>query len=192
MMYFNDVKNLNELKSRFRQLAFELHPDKGGDAKKFTAMQQEYEALYQRLKREEEQKQSNRNVGEDQRSRIWEDLRRKYHNAGQTTGPTKQKKKHKPADDGYSKVIEVLIHLDGIIIEQCGSCLWLSGNTKKHTKALKDAGCHLARKKKMWYWRPADAACSYRRKRSDKSMAYIRRKYGSAIIGEGKGHQEYT
>ena len=192
MMYFNDVKNLNELKSRFRQLAFELHPDKGGDAKKFTAMQQEYEALYQRLKREEEQKQSNRNVGEDQRSRIWEDLRRKYHNAGQMTGPSKQKKKHKPADDGYSKVIEVLIHLDGIIIEQCGSWLWLSGNTKKHTKALKDAGCRLARKKKMWYWRPADAACSYRRKRSDKSMAYIRRKYGSAIIGEGKGHQEYT
>ena len=32
MMYFNDVNNLNELKSRFRQWAFKLHPDKGGNA----------------------------------------------------------------------------------------------------------------------------------------------------------------
>ena len=79
-------------------------------------------------------------------------------------------------------VIEVLIHLDGIIIEQCGSWLWLSGKTKEHTKALKDAGCRLARKKKMWYWRPADAACNNRRKRGYRSMAYIRKKYGSVKI----------
>ena len=45
MMYFNDVNNLNELKSRFRQWAFKLHPDKGGNAKEFSAMQQEYEVV---------------------------------------------------------------------------------------------------------------------------------------------------
>ena len=39
MMYFNDVNNLNELKSRFRQWAFKLHPDKGGNEKEFSAMQ---------------------------------------------------------------------------------------------------------------------------------------------------------
>ena len=180
MMYFNDVNNLNELKSRFRQWAFKLHPDKGGNPKEFSAMQQEYEAVYRKLKRnEEEGKQSNRNTDTDQRSTIWEDLRRKYHKGpttGPKTGPTKRKKAHKPDDDGYFNIIEVLIHLDGIIIEQCGSWLWLSGNTKEHTKALKDAGCRLARKKKMWYWRPADAACNYRRKRGYRTMAYIRKK----------------
>ena len=77
MMYFNDVNNLNELKARFRQLAFKLHPDKGGNAKEFSAMQQEYEAVYRQLKRNEgEGKQSNCNAGTDQRSSIWEDLRR--------------------------------------------------------------------------------------------------------------------
>ena len=154
MMYFNDVNNLNELKSRFRQWAFKLHPDKGGNPKEFSAMQQEYEAVYRKLKRnEEEGKQSNRNTDTDQRSTIWEDLRRKYHKGpttGPKTGPTKRKKAHKPDDDGYFNIIEVLIHLDGIIIEQCGSWLWLSGNTKEHTKVLKAAGCRLARKKKMW------------------------------------------
>ena len=53
MLYFNDVKNLNELKARFRQLAFKLHPDKGGNAKEFSAMQQEYEVVYRQLKRNE-------------------------------------------------------------------------------------------------------------------------------------------
>ena len=61
MMYFNDVNNLNELKSRFRQWAFKLHPDKGGNEKEFSAMQQEYEARYRQLKRNEEEGiQSNR------------------------------------------------------------------------------------------------------------------------------------
>lgn len=100
MMYFNDVNNLNELKSRFRQLAFKLHPDKGGNPKEFSAMQQEYEAVYRELKRnEEEGKQSNRNTDADRRSTIWEDLRRKYHKGpttGPKTGPTKRKKAHKP------------------------------------------------------------------------------------------------
>ena len=136
-------------------------------------------------KKENKAIQSNRNAGAAQRSTIWEDLRRKYHKGpttGPKAGPTKRKKAHKPDDDGYFNIIEVLIHLDGIIIEQCGSWLWLSGKTKEHTKALKDAGCRLARKKKMWYWRPADAACNYRRKRGYRSMAYIRKKYGSVKI----------
>ena len=161
MIYFNDVNNLNELKSRFRQLAFKLHPDKGGNAKEFSAMQQEYEVVYRQLKRNEEQ--SNRNTDADRRSTIWEDLRRKYHKGpttGPKAGPTKRKKAHKLDDDGYFNIIEVLIHLDGIIIEQCGSWLWLSGNT----------------------WRPADAACNNRRKRGYRTMAYIRKKYGSVKI----------
>lgn len=80
MMYFNDVNNLSELKSRFKQLAFKLHPDRGGNAEEFMAMQQEYEAIYRKLKEEEEQKQSNRNADDEKRSKICKKLRREYQN----------------------------------------------------------------------------------------------------------------
>lgn len=33
-MYFDNVKNLKELKERYRKLAMENHPDKGGETLK--------------------------------------------------------------------------------------------------------------------------------------------------------------
>ena len=49
-MYFNNVKNIAELKNQYRKLALTLHPDRGGNAKEFSAMQIEYERLFAELK----------------------------------------------------------------------------------------------------------------------------------------------
>lgn len=163
MNYFNDVKNLNELKAAYRKYAFKLHPDRGGDAKKFSAMQIEYEKMFAWLKTHQQN---------EAESRTDEQNGEAYTNGNEAN--------QNDVDDGFKDIIEILIHLDGIIIEQCGGWLWLSGETRKHKDALKAAGCYWSAKKKMWYWRSADYHC--RHNRHSHSMAYIRAKYGSTRI----------
>ena len=52
MKYFNNVKNLQELKKQYRALAMKLHPDKGGDEEQFKALVNEYEQLLRILAKE--------------------------------------------------------------------------------------------------------------------------------------------
>lgn len=158
MRYFT-AQDVNELKSQYRKLAFELHPDMGGDAKAFSEMKLEYEELFKTLK--------DRAFEEDPE-----------HNAEWTSDDL---------DDGYAEIIEVLLHLKGITIELCGAWLWLSGDTKPVKDQLKAAGCRWAAKKGMWYWRPSDYSCRHNRRTY--SMSYIRTKYGSQRIVAGKTNE---
>ena len=78
----------------------------------------------------------------------------------------------------YEAVMESLLNLDGIIVEVCGSWLWISGNTYQHREELKAAGCRWASNKKLWYWRsPESTSTSHKAV----SMDRIREKYGSEI-----------
>ena len=163
MKYFANVKNLNELKAAYRKMAFELHPDRGGDAKKFSAMQLEYENTFAWLKNHPQNEAESGVHAENEEA----------YTSDSTTNAN-------GVDDGFKAIIELLIHLSGINIELCGGWLWLSGNTKEHKDKLKAAGCYWSAKKKMWYWRPADYSC--RHNRHSHSMAYIRSKYGSTKI----------
>ncbi len=44
-MYFQNVSDLEQAKFRYRTLAKQLHPDKGGSALQFQMMQEEYKTL---------------------------------------------------------------------------------------------------------------------------------------------------
>ncbi len=44
-MYFKNITDLEQAKLRYRTLAKQLHPDKGGSIVAFQQMQQEYKAL---------------------------------------------------------------------------------------------------------------------------------------------------
>ena len=151
---FFDVNNLNELKSQYRKLAFELHPDTGGDAKKFSEMKAEYESLFVFLK----DKAHKENPQDNPKWTVSADN----------------------LDDGYMGIIDLLVRLKGIDVELCGGWLWLSGNTKEVKEQLKSCGCYWAPKKRMWYWRPSDYSC--RGNRWTHSMEYIRSKYGSQKV----------
>ena len=50
MIYFNNCKDLNELKNEFRKLCKVLHPDKGGRQKDFILMMSEFKTLSKTLK----------------------------------------------------------------------------------------------------------------------------------------------
>lgn len=49
MIYFQNITDLEQAKQRYRTLAKELHPDKGGSALQFQQMQDEYKTLLQEL-----------------------------------------------------------------------------------------------------------------------------------------------
>lgn len=49
MKYFSGITDLELAKQRYRVLAKQLHPDKGGSASEFQKMQQEYKALLAQL-----------------------------------------------------------------------------------------------------------------------------------------------
>ena len=88
------------------------------------------------------------------------------------------------APEAFRAAVMAVIHVPGLTVELCGCWLWVSGNTYPAKGILKAAGYIWCHKKKMWYWRPADAA-AVKRGRSSLSMDEIRMKYGSEIVNSG-------
>ena len=81
--------------------------------------------------------------------------------------------------DALMAFINAVVNLPGIIIEVCGSWVWLSGDTKPHKDTIKEAGGRWASKKTQWYFRPE----GYRRiGRGEWSMDRIRYIYGSSVV----------
>lgn len=153
MTYFNDCKSIEELKKKYRKLAQANHPDNGGNPDTMKSINTEYEKAFNRLK----------------------DIHNKEAKAD-TTGKTRTM--NETAEE-YMEIIQKIISFAGIVIELCGSWVWVSGNTFEYKDKLKAAGFHWAAKKKMWYWRSeADAV----RSRGKMTMDEIRNKYGSEAI----------
>lgn len=89
----------------------------------------------------------------------------------------------------FRQIIELLLKLQGLTVELCGSWLWISGDTLQHKDELKDAGCRWSASKKMWYWRHAEDGQKWHRGKS--TIAEIRSKYGSQVFtaaGETTGY----
>lgn len=72
--------------------------------------------------------------------------------------------------------------MPGIIVELCGSWVWVSGNTYGVKESLKQLGFRFSSKKKMWYFHEDKADISYCGRRKEKTMADIRNKYGSTSV----------
>ena len=92
--------------------------------KKMKAINNEHDKIFEILKA-----QHNRRADAEQAQR----------DAGQRT-ETYTRHTTETAEE-FRTIIELLLKLDGITVELCGSWLWLSGETKQHKDALKAAGC---------------------------------------------------
>lgn len=119
----------------------------------------------------------------DEHDRIFEELKAK-HNA-------KADEFHQTTEtaEEFREIIEALLNLDGLVVELCGSWLWISGQTMKHKDALKAAGCRWSPNKKMWYWRHEEEGRRWHK--GNRTIGEIRTKYGSQVFtaaGETSGY----
>lgn len=159
-MYFDKCASLDQLKAEYRRLCLIYHPDTGSDKADtaiMAAINAEHDKVFNRLKAE--------------------------HNAraaADTTGRTKATTET-PAE--FRDIVTMLLRLDGLKVELCGSWLWIGGDTMKHKDALKAAGCAWAPKKRLWSWHHAEDGS--KRFRGNKSMSHIRMKYGSKVFAAG-------
>lgn len=159
--YFGNVNTLEDLKREYRRAALANHPDRGGSEEVMQEINAEYTKYFEILK---------------------DAHNMRAENPDNNTKPTTE------APEEFIQIIEVLLHMDGLEVELCGSWLWIGGNTKAHKDELKAAGCRWSNNKKLWYWRHAEDGSRWHR--GTKTMSQIRSKYGSQSFRSGANSAE--
>lgn len=77
----------------------------------------------------------------------------------------------------FIAIISQLLRFPGLIVELCGSWLWITGETYAVRDQLKAAGCRWSSSKKAWYWHHPEEG--HRWHKGTATMSDIRTKYGS-------------
>ena len=120
-------ETLEELKSMYRKLAVEHHPDKGGETATMQKINAEYDALFPLLKDVHKNKD----------------------------GETYRKESTETADH-FKSLIDELMRMDDIVIEVIGCFVWVTGDTRPHREKLKALKFQWHSKKIAWYLKPED------------------------------------
>lgn len=150
MKWFVNPQTLEELKQQYKKLAMENHPDIGGSVQAMQEINNEYDALFPLLKNK----------------------RKTAAGEAYTTESTE-------AANEFKDIINRLIHLQDIIIEVCGSWLWITGETYTNRNALKELKFRYSKSKSAWYYHTED----YKKSSSKTfSLDEIRGLYGSETI----------
>ena len=157
LKWFKDCTTIDQVKKMYRKLAMQFHPDiTKDDGMNMKSINLEYEKIFKLIEKG-----------------FTPDQQKTYNKQGHSV------------NDGYREMINKILHIPNIVIEICGSWIWVGGETKVVKKQLKDAGYWWAGKKEKWYWRPQEYKASKNRK--SMSMDHIRNKYGSEKV-ENKPH----
>ena len=150
-------ETLEELKSMYRNLAMQYHPDRSGDTEIMKVVNAEYDELFPILKNAHKNKE-----GE------------KY---------TAQKESTETADH-FKTLINELMKMEDIVIEIIGCFVWVTGDTKPHKDKLKSLKFQWHTKKIAWYLKPENYK---KRSRKEYGLDEIRRMYGTSGQVSSKG-----
>lgn len=122
MKWFVNVKTLDELRSIYRKLAMEHHPDRGGSTRDMQEINAEYEYLSKYL---------------IDNNTTFSEGRKHY--------------EHYVSEEIRTKLNEV-IFMEEVTIEVIGSWIWITGNTRPLKEDLKAKGFKFSPNKIAWYW----------------------------------------
>ena len=165
MMYFTNIKCIEDLKEAYISLVKLHHPDKGGDLEIMKAINVEYDKLFAKYKDIKRSLKENEEV---------------YTSKNET----------KEAPEQFRTILETLLKLDGVTVELVGSWIWITGDTKVHKDILKSLGCRYSPKKLAWSWHFKDD-WSFSRK-GNNSLDDIRATYGSVEFTKSQQQKMLT
>jgi len=160
------ASNLTELKQLYRAFALQFHPDRGGSEEAMKAINGTFSKMFEILKTRQ-----NDTAAEQHQKGNWKGYA--------TTSETPEE---------FIDIVSKLNRIEGIVIELCGTWIWISGDTREHRAELKAAGCIWSKGKQKWYWRHVEDFCKKSRKRSELSIEAIRELYGSQIINNNRNY----
>lgn len=122
-IWFGNCTTTDELKSLYKQLARQYHPDLGGDLRTMQDINAAFDAACREFVPQEK-------PGREQSYYDWR--------AG--------------VDEALRQEVEKVITLDGIELEICGAWIWATGETRKHKETFKAHAWKWSKPKIAWYW----------------------------------------
>ena len=160
MKYFTNVNTLEQLRRQYKELLKKYHPDNANGSTTATQnINAEYDKLFKVLKDNHESKSTDKTA-----------------NSTAYTQSEYSNMYDRQNDKVLREILQKIINFDGIEIELVGSWLWVSGNTFKYKKELKELNFKWASQKKMWYWK---SEAYHKKSKKSLSMEDIRSYYGS-------------
>jgi len=142
-------ETLEDLKTMYRKLAMQHHPDRGGSDEAMKAVNNEYDTLFPRLK----------------------DVHRTKEGKTYTA-----RTKSTETPDQFKDLITELMKMDDIVIEIIGSFVWVTGNTRPYKERLKTLKFQWHSKKVAWYLKPEGYR---KRHQKEYDLDEIRSMYGT-------------
>jgi curved DNA-binding protein CbpA len=149
-----------EVKKEFRRLCFLHHPDHGGKAEDFRALNSQYL----------------------ERLRVLDGS--KHTANGKEFTYTYNDKREKEVAEKLAAAIGALpASVDIVLI---GIYIWIGGDTKPEKETLKKLGFYWSKNRARWYWKPAD----YKSRRSKAGLDMIAARYGYSKFSGGKEEEK--
>lgn len=148
--YFKGIRTLDDLRTAYKKLLRQYHPDNGGSEEICKEINVEYEQVFQEI----------------ESGAFFTD----YEDA-----ETHETKYSADVDRKVREMINKVVILDGLEIEISGCWIWLSGNTYQHKEAIKAYGFKWSTSHKKWYYKPYESRKPRRAMKEEDRRA----KYGS-------------
>ncbi|WP_295091915.1 hypothetical protein [Ruminococcus sp.] len=138
LKWFKGVTNQKEAKSLYHKLCRQYHPDLGGSVETMQQINAEFESIYDKLPTGSREDSNSKGGSSEERQP----------NSNNTTRQTAQR---------FMKIIQRLVKVEGLKIEIVGAWIWLSGDTFKCLKLIKDIGFKYSAKHKKYYLADGDS-----------------------------------